>query len=57
MTGQMGFWSITDRLAEISARGDPLETLVATVDFEMFRPVHPQTGCRMRIPSGTSARL
>jgi IS5 family transposase len=35
----MGFWSITDRLAEISAQGDPLETLAATVDFEMFRPV------------------
>ena len=29
MTGQMGFWSITDRLAEISAQGDPLETLAA----------------------------
>ena len=39
MAGQMGFWSITDRLAEISAQGDPLETLAATVDFEMFRPV------------------
>ena len=39
MTGQMGFWSITERLAEISAQGDPLETLAATVDFEMFRPV------------------
>ena len=39
MTGQMGFWSIADRLAEISAQGDPLETLAATVDFEMFRPV------------------
>ena len=39
MAGQLGFWSITDRLAEISAQGDPLETLAATVDFEMFRPV------------------
>ena len=39
MRGQMGFWSIADRLGEISARGDPLETLAATVDFEMFRPV------------------
>ena len=35
----MGFWSITDRLAEISAQGDPLETLAETVDFEMFRPI------------------
>ncbi|MRX50192.1 IS5 family transposase [Paracoccus sp. S-4012] len=39
MAGQLGFWSITERLAEISAQGDPLETLAATVDFEMFRPV------------------
>lgn len=39
MAGQLGFWSITDRLAEISAQGDPLETLAAAVDFEMFRPV------------------
>ena len=39
MTGQLGFWSITERLAEISAQGDPLETLAGTVDFEMFRPV------------------
>ena len=39
MTGQTGFWSLSDRLAEIPARGDPLETLAATVDFEMFRPV------------------
>ncbi len=43
MAGQMGFWSITERLAEISARGDPLETLAATVDFEMFRPVLVET--------------
>jgi transposase, IS5 family len=39
MTSQIGFWSISERLAEISAQGDPLETLAATVDFEMFRPV------------------
>ncbi|SFC91518.1 transposase [Tropicimonas isoalkanivorans] len=39
MMGQMGLWSMTDRLAEISAQGDPLETLAATVEFEMFRPV------------------
>jgi len=30
---------LEDRLAEISARGDPLETLAATVEFEMFRPI------------------
>ena len=28
-----------DRLKELSAEGDPLETLAATVDFEIFRPV------------------
>ena len=39
MAGQLGFWSIEERLAEISAQGDPLERLAATVDFEMFRPV------------------
>ena len=39
MAGQLGFWSVEERLAEISAPGDPLETLAATVDFEMFRPV------------------
>jgi transposase, IS5 family len=39
MTGQIGVWSITDRLAEILAQGDPLETLTATADFRMFRPV------------------
>ena len=39
MARQLGFWSVEERLAEISAQGDPLETLAATVDFEMFRPV------------------
>ena len=43
MTGQMGFWSITDRLAEFSAHGHPPETLAETVDFEMFRPVFNTT--------------
>ena len=37
MAGQLGFWSVEERLAEISAQGDPLETLAATVEFEMFR--------------------
>lgn len=30
---------VEDRLKELSAEGDPLEKLNATVDFEMFRPV------------------
>lgn len=39
MKGQAGFWDIEHRLAELSAEGDPLEKLSATVDFEIFRPV------------------
>ncbi|YAA59025.1 transposase (plasmid) [Niveispirillum fermenti] len=39
MSGQFGFWDFEDRLRELSAEGDPLERLSATVDFEQFRPV------------------
>jgi IS5 family transposase len=39
MVVQHGFWDIEHRLAELSAEGDPLEKLSATVDFEVFRPV------------------
>ena len=39
MKGQAGFWDIEHRLAELSAEGDPLEPLSATVDFEIFRAV------------------
>lgn len=39
MSGQQGFWDIENRLAELSAEGDPLEKLSATVDFEVFRPI------------------
>lgn len=35
--GQRGFWDVEERLRELSAQGDPLEKLAATVDFEMFR--------------------
>lgn len=35
--GQPGFWDVQDRLRELSAQGDPLEKLAATVDFELFR--------------------
>jgi transposase, IS5 family len=38
MTGrQPGFWGVEHRLRELSAQGDPLEKLAATVDFEIFR--------------------
>lgn len=39
MQGQRGFWDVEDRLKELSAEGDPLERLSATVDFEIFRPL------------------
>ena len=39
MAGQRGFWEVEERLKELSAEGDPLEKLGATVDFELFRPV------------------
>lgn len=39
MAKQAGFWSIYDCLAEISAGGDPLETLKTAVDFEHFRRI------------------
>jgi len=39
MAGQKGFWDFEERLAEISAEGDPLVKFSATVDFEVFRPI------------------
>jgi transposase, IS5 family len=39
MQGQLGFWDVENRLRELSAEGDPLEKLSATVDFELFRRV------------------
>ena len=36
---QPGFWDVEERLKEISADGDPLETLAGAVDFERFRPI------------------
>ena len=36
---QPGFWSVEDRLRELSEQGDPLEKLQEIVDFELFRPV------------------
>ena len=35
MPGQRGFWDVEERLKELSAEGDPLEKLGATVDFEL----------------------
>ena len=57
MQGQRGFWEFEDRPKELSAGGDPVETLAAIVDFEMFRPVltkslrRGRVDARLRIPS------
>ena len=37
MTGQPGFFDLSDRYEALSAAGDPLERLAAVVDFEVFR--------------------
>ena len=37
--GQPGFFDVDERLAALSAAGDPLERLSAVVDFDLFRPV------------------
>lgn len=39
MLGHDSFWDFEPRLRKLSAEGDPLELLSATVDFEQFRPV------------------
>jgi IS5 family transposase len=38
MRGQPGWFDLDARYAALSAAGDPLERLVAVVDFELFRP-------------------
>jgi len=38
MAGQAGFFDTDERLAWLSAAGDPLERLAKVVDFELFRP-------------------
>ncbi|MBS3960993.1 MAG: IS5/IS1182 family transposase, partial [Sandarakinorhabdus sp.] len=37
MSGQAGFFDVSDRYAALSAAGDPLERLAAVIDFEVFR--------------------
>jgi hypothetical protein len=39
LPSQPGFWSVEERLKELSAQGDPLEQLQEIVEFELFRPV------------------
>ena len=54
--GQPGFWDVRDRLRELSAQGDPLEKLAATVDFEIFRAeLAAALGARDRAKGGRPA--
>lgn len=39
MMAQPGLFDVDERLAALSAAGDPLERLSGVVDFELFRPV------------------
>ena len=43
MVGQPGFFDMSDRLRELSAKGDELERIAALVDFQQFRPGLEQT--------------
>lgn len=53
---QPGFWDIEERLRELSAQGDPLEKLTATVDFEIFRSdLEAALGVRDRSRGGRPA--
>jgi len=50
---QPGFWDVEERLRELSAQGDPLEKLAATVDFEIFRAeLDAAVGARDRSKGG-----
>ena len=54
--GQAGFWDVQDRLRELSAQGDPLEKLAATVDLEIFRAeLAAALGARARAKGGRPA--
>jgi IS5 family transposase len=52
MPRQAGFWSVEDRLRELSAQGDPLEKLLEIVDFELFRAVLNEAVGSMDRPRG-----
>ena len=52
MSKQPCFRDAEDRLKEISAKGDPLETLAGAVDFKRFRPILETAAGRPRSPKG-----
>lgn len=52
LTKQASSWKVDHPLAKISASGEPLETLNATVDFESFRPILERAAGSPRSPEG-----
>ena len=52
MSKQRCFRDAEDRLKEISAKGDPLETLAGAVDFKRFKPILEEAAGRPRSPKG-----
>ncbi len=52
MAKQPGFRDVEERLKEISADGDPLETLAGAVDFERFRPILKRAAGKPPGPKG-----
>ena len=52
MAKQPRFWDFEERLKEISADGDPLETLAGAVDFERFRPILERSAGKPPGPKG-----
>ena len=52
MAKQPGFWDVEERSEEISADGDPLETLAGAVDFERFRPILERAAGKPPGPKG-----
>ena len=55
--GQPGFFDVEERLAALSAAGDPLERLGAVVDFELFRPVMDAALTRSDRSRGVGRRM
>ncbi len=53
MAKQAEPWSVDDGLVELSAGGNPLQTL----NFERFRPILERTSGRRRTPKGCRPAL
>lgn len=56
MSRQPGYWSVEERLCEVSAQGDPLKKLLEIADFELVQPVPDEApGARERLRGGRLA--